>query len=560
MLSHHDIRKVSLAALSLILLSAPVHDAQARNKPCKRIKHANDQVLRESKLFDLQKNTVSNVEFYTTNRGIFGLNIDQNAGGIFWPRGSNNQYGFGGGVWFGAYKHVASVFNKLALISYNPNSGNSWMVPGRVADGDRMQTTAVSTQQYGVYFSTDYNTEGTVVDGSERANWPIWYTKPDETPGINGYAGDFIADPDQRSITVYPGGPVMLSGEDIVSVYKDTDMKYYEGDQAKIQQRGYPLRTEIVQTLYTWGTGDLKDVVILQYEITNHSVHDTLRECWFAPAMDFDIGTVPNTQAGASNDRVRYYEEEPSLDLAVQWTGTDQGEAGKGFGYVGMSFLSSPAVDEIGFLRTNKLLYPRSEQLGLTTFRNWVIENDPTDDGSRYDFMALRVRDGDNGPGDKRFLMATGPFNLLPGQKAKVAVAMLFARGSKGGECDGSSDDLAGLVELTRTARQKYEQELSSGIVGVREQGENGAMLSINSVYPNPASSLSHVEFSLGAAAEVIIDVVDVTGRIALSHRQPLPAGTHSMDIRASDLQPGVYTCRVSAHGVVKSAIISVVR
>ncbi len=558
MLSHHDIRGLSLAALSLMFLSAPVYDALARNKPCKRTKYPEAEVLRQSRLFDVQKNTVSNVEFYTTNYGIFGQDIDKNLGGLFWPRGSRNQYGFGGGVWFGAIKRVDDAFNKLVTISYNPNSGNSWVVPGRIADGDRMKTTAVSTQQYGVYFSTDYNAEGTVTDGSERANWPIWYTRPDEVPGLNGYAGDYIADPGQRSISVHPKGPVMLSDEDIVSIYKDTDTRRYEEGEEKAVQRGYPLRTETVQSVYTWGTGDMKDVVFIQYEITNRS-QDTLRECWFAPAMDFDIN-MPGAQAGGDNDRVRYYSEDPSIDLAVQWTGTSRGETGEGFGYVGMTFLSSPAVDGEGYLRTDKFLYPRSEQLGLVTFRNWVIESDPRDDDSRYNFMSQAVLDGDNGEGDKRFLMATGPFHMLPGQKAKIAVAIVFAHGSKGGESDGTSEDLVGVAELTRKAREKYEQELSSGIVGVREQFSSEEILAIGRVYPNPASTLSHVEFSLGLSSDVVVDVVDVTGRVALSRRQVLPAGTHVVNVRAGDLQPGVYTCRVSAQGVVKNTAISVIR
>jgi hypothetical protein len=32
------------------------------------------------------------------------INVSQGVGGGYWPRGSQNQYIFGGGVWFGAKK------------------------------------------------------------------------------------------------------------------------------------------------------------------------------------------------------------------------------------------------------------------------------------------------------------------------------------------------------------------------------------------------------------------------------------------------------------------------
>ncbi len=559
MFSHHMYRPLCLSALAATLLLAPAHSAEAQDKWNKNTKHTGEQVLRQSALLDVQKNTVSNVEFYTTNYGIFGLNVPNNAGGLFWPRGSKNQYGFCGGVWFGAKKQVDGEERKMVLLTINPNSGNSWVVPGRIADGYNMLATEAAKQNYGVYFSTDYNDDGTIADGSNQANWPIWCTLPEEAPGTNGCAGYLVPDPGQRSLAVYPKGPSMLSDEDIVSMYKDTDLKYYDMGEEKAAQRGYPLRTEIVQTMYTWGTGDMKDVVLMQYDIVNRS-QETLRDCWFAPAMDFDIGAVPNTQAAASNDRVRYYHEDPLLDMAVQWTDHNMGEAGKKFGYVGMSFAVSPAISPQGFLRGDQLKYERSDQLGLVTFRNWTMENDPFDDGSRYDFISSAALNGDNGPGDKRFLMATGPFHLLPGQTVKVVVALLFAPGSKGGDADGSTEDMAGLAELARKARLKYEEDFPAGVVGVREQAASEGVLSVHSVYPNPASALSHMEFTLGTAADAAVDIVDITGRVVLSHRRQLPAGTHVADIRAGDLQPGVYTCRVSANGVVQSTLFTVVR
>jgi hypothetical protein len=106
-------------------------------------------------VFDLQKNTVSNLEFYTTNYGIFALNTALNQGSGIWPRGSQNHYIFGGGVWFAAKKKRPGTdqFRNYVTVTYNPNSGASWMVPGRIADGDLVDNEAA--KKYRVYFSTD---------------------------------------------------------------------------------------------------------------------------------------------------------------------------------------------------------------------------------------------------------------------------------------------------------------------------------------------------------------------------------------------------------------------
>ena len=48
--------------------------------------------------FRRQTNTLSNIDFYFTNKGVL-FNDDQVAG-LHWPRGSSNAYVFGGGLWF----------------------------------------------------------------------------------------------------------------------------------------------------------------------------------------------------------------------------------------------------------------------------------------------------------------------------------------------------------------------------------------------------------------------------------------------------------------------------
>lgn len=507
--------QLALAAATVSLLGTGVDAHAGTNPKNSGKKRPQEEVLRTGNLLDLQQNTVSNIRFYTTNYGIFGLNVDANAGGGFWPRSSANQYIFGGGVWFAALKRVENDnFNKLVAISYNPNSGQSWFVPGRVADGDEILTDADKIQKYRTYFSTDFGGDGTPLNKQDGPNWPIWDAGADtDTLKSERYLGTYVDNVDERSVASHPKGPAYISEEDIFSTFKDTDLRYYEGGEVQAKKRGYPMRLDIEHTTYSWGFGQYRNFMFLAYTIINRS-SDTLRDAWMAPAMDMDIARAPNTQAGASNDRVRYYEEDPSLNLAIQWTDGNQGEAGQGFGYIGFDFLESPIVNEnkriekdrdltpveldslskfIDFAKlhydsllaenaigeADLLMHRRLRALtdrqlaaidgtlrrpGLKTFRNWVIENDPTDDGGRYDFMTLGVKEGDNGPGDKRFLMATGPFDMYPGDTARVVVGLIMARTASGGDATGSVEDARELVRTDKFAQRVYDDNFRTPV------------------------------------------------------------------------------------------------
>jgi hypothetical protein len=500
-------------------------------------KGSGDEPLRTyNQLFDLQQNTVSNIQFYTTNYGIFGLNVAQNRGGGYWPRGSNNQYIFGGGLWIGAVKpRPDGQLKKYVEVTYNPNNGRSWMVPGRITDGDSKDVSDI--KKYRTYFSTDFRKgDGTPLNPDDGPNWPIWDTSPTDSLKYNRYYGYYVDDVNQRSNSVYPKGPAFISGEDIFATYKDTDLNEFDGGAGLRKSQGYPLRLQFEQMIYSWGFGDYKDFIFLKYDIINFS-KDTLKEVWLGSVMDIDIVRAPNYTGGAGNDRARFYNEDSTLNLAVQWTNTDQGEKGFGFGYLGFDFLESPAViksdrsdvtyevqgsdttyriteymcfdkqivkvpvydstgtiidyrdsvaclredvvkkwvslhkktdtgmavintvefDITGYIRKDKRVYANDEQLGLKTFRNWHISDDKNDDDERYNFMSSGVRDGDFGPGDRRLMMATGPFNMVPGDTARLVVALICASTAVREDADGSTEDLAELVRKDKFAQQVYD-------------------------------------------------------------------------------------------------------
>ena len=431
----------------------------------KRADKSGESVQRAPRgVFDLQRNVVSNIDLQTTNYGIVGFDVLNNVGGTFWPRGRRNQYIFAGGAWFGTRKRPpgSDSLRKRVMITYNPNSGTSWMVPGTIEDGEAVNTTsALGINKYRTYFSTDFSSnEGVDFQNPTFPRWPLWDTSPTDTIRYNNYYGDYVSDPAARFKANYNKGPAFISEEDIFCTYKDTDLDYYEGGITKRKAEGFPLGMQIEQIIYSWGFGDYADFMFLKYLFIHPKKYgDTLFDCWMAAVQDVDIALQTNSSAGAQNDRARYYTEDPALNLAVQWTNPDRGEAGQGFGYLGFNFLESPAIDAEKYLRKDKKQFALNEQLGLQTMRNWPITEDPIENEDRYNFISKTQKDGDNGPGDRRLMMATGPFHMRPGDSARIVVGIILAGTVSGGDATGTTEDMAELIRKVKFAQFVYDNQ-----------------------------------------------------------------------------------------------------
>lgn len=477
-------RSVALGTLLLFFMHSPAFPGIADKGTAKK---DGEEVQRKVYgVFDLQRNVVSNIDFYTTNYGIFGFNIKDQFGGTFWPRGSDNQYIFAGGAWFGALKRdkASNELRKRVMITYNPNSGQSWMVPGSIDDGEKLNQDGDAINKNRTYFSPDFNR----YDGIDFTNpsfplWPVWDSSPSDTLRVNNYYGFYINDVMQRDRTFFPKGPAFISGEDIFSVYKDTDLSWYEGGKARRESEGFPLGFQIEQMIYSWGFGDYADFVFLKYVFIHpQQFPDTLYACWMAAVQDVDIALRTNSGLGAGNDRAKYYDLADTLNLGIQWTDNTQGEGNRGFGYLGFNFLESPAVDADGFIRKDKKQFPVTEQLGLRTFKNWSIQEDALESEDRYNFMSTGNKDPDNGPGDRRMLMATGPFNMLPGDTARIVVGLILASTSSGKDATGTPEDTKEIQRKVEFAQFVYNNQF---------RAPEPPNLSVIKGYPAPGSIYS---------------------------------------------------------------------
>ena len=193
-----------------------------------------------------------------------------------------------------------------------------------------------------------------------------------------------------------------------------------------------------------------------------------------------------------------------------------------------MSLLETPAIDKNGFIRQDKKIFLPEEEIGLKTFKDWHIEEDIPSDIARYNCMASFIHDSDNYVGNKRIMLATGPFNMLPGDVARVAITYAFAMPAKGGEADSTTEDLTGFkqsvskggnISLQATdssligkiikAKQMYYQS----ITGIKDNNTISSGLTINSIYPNPSSQFAIINYCLPVAGNVRLSLINQLGQ-----------------------------------------------
>jgi hypothetical protein len=94
--------------------------------------------------------------------------------------------------------------------------------------------------------------------------------------------------------------------------------------------------------------------------------------------------------------------------------------------------------------------------------------------------------------------------------------------------------------------------------LGVNEKSD---MINEVSVYPNPSASETNLTFNLSKAADVVISVIDVTGRnVADVMNGKIQAGSFKTSINTSQLAEGIYYISITTNGVVSRKTLNVIR
>ncbi|MGA2298028.1 MAG: T9SS type A sorting domain-containing protein [FCB group bacterium] len=544
-----------------------------RNKSDKN----DDRIQRVIPYKETRNSTKSNILFKVKNTGInFYDNFKTNGhGGCLWPRGTQNSYIFGQGICFAAKKNFGGDINKLVTMSYNPHVGvplttkpGEGLVPGRIEDGSSGNSNYAN--KYQVYLSTDYNSiTGAPLDTNNTTlDWPLW---KDKTGDLNKF-GIYVYNETERDALQYHNGPAFVSDEDIHCDFKDTDVDHYNlgnpDDNASI---GFPMGIQYEETIYSWGTGDHKDMLMIYYKLINTST-DALTDCWIAPVIDPDLmDNTQNDSTQTSNDVSKYYSPDTTLNLGVTWTGTDKGELGKGFGYLGISLLMTPAVNSNGILRRDKPIYDLTEQLGLKTFLLFSIDQDSaTIINNLYDNLYNNISSGlktlTSAPSDIRLLLSTGPFNMMPvsdanpgGDTARLILLINFAQTSKGGEADGTFEDMQKLVDGVKLARTFFYNDLLVKVIENENSLKN--KFGINELYPNPANDEVLIDFNTSSSGNISIDIYNLMGqKVKAFQPEYYDAGQNTGLLSLNNLTAGSYYIRLNWNGKVDTKMLTIIK
>ncbi len=500
-------------------------------------------------------------------------------------------------------------------VGFNPNSGTGWYTEGEASQVGLTTTTdgADPNAKYISYDSPRYDPiTGDFIPGSSSVvpapfySWPLWDTSSSNALGHDFYFGDYVSDVNMRNAASIQSAdpqlgiigktpkPAIISQEDILNLYTDADSA---NDPEFVPGTGYPLGIDIQEEIYTWGYGSYRDMVFVRYKVKNSS-NDTLYDSWIAPAVAPELG---NPVGGAGNDANSYvtdslvnaladslmvsqlsepYRTNPSLlNMAVQWRNFIQPPNGEQYGWFGISFVESPVVDSNGYIIPNddsttlhgygpNSLFQRNQE-GLVTCRDWIILDDPSTSDLRYDFVSNGEKDTwNNVYQDQRLLIATGPFNLLPGQSAEATVALTFAHVS-----DTSYKQNFGalllLAELEHEVFGEVDSTKSGGLssyfvnnfqVTPPSSVKSGATINgitMDEPYPNPFSTnctISYQNSVAGAASAIVTDVLGRTMQnISLGE---VSAGEHTLTIGGSNLPAGNYHVLITVGSASSSQMI----
>jgi hypothetical protein len=354
-----------------------------------------------TKIFDLRWVQANQMNMPLTNYSQFGQTVSGDAG-FYWPSGfSNETYIYGAGLWVGGLVRNAvdpTRFDTQVTCGYDPSGGAVEFTAGLIPNDD-----VLTNPTEKVYFSTD-------------AIWPL---------------KDFS------------GVDSILSALDTYGTYNDYDTSRHMTTDNK------PLKISVLQQTYSW-TGSLKeDIIFFVYNVVLDPSVDTLHNAFLSVVADNDIG---NEAAPAANDLCGF---DIGRNMGFQWQ--DDPESGWAHipGTIAFKFLQGPksnGVDTVHYFTNSMTGQPDSiviqpdDTLGMTAFKVFAMignAGDPDDKYERYQVMSgynyqtlnpnnveesFNPYDKDDfGPHDKRFVESSGPFNLVPGDTAKIIFAILMA-------------------------------------------------------------------------------------------------------------------------------------
>ncbi len=315
---------------------------------------------------------------------------------------------------------------------------------------------------------------------------------------------------------------------------------------AHTESGGRKMKVEIHTTYYAYAADHdsaLKYTVFADQYIINRS-DETYHDVYTGHFLDFDLGFFLDD----------YLHSDTTLESAVCYNGRAiDGQGGEGqygefppaqsftclnyemkgfiyfFSWDAPVFMQDPQtdLDYYNFLRSNwkngiHLTYG-GDGYGGEIPVNHIFTGDPVSGTGWTELESLA------GPGDRRGLVSSGPYDFTPGDTIHLEFAFVFAR-------DYNGNNLSSVALLKDRIRQVREFYINSP--GIKDHDLTGIPVEI---YPNPCHSELFVKYRDHSSGIVSAFIYDNTGKLV---RQAEFSGYDLNKIDVRNLAPGFYLVR----------------
>ena len=353
--------------------------------------------------------TAGNLHVNITNHGLIGSQYSTtlpyaNAPSAQWPAGTGDEYLFGAGLWIGA-----RIDGETVVTTGQPER--------ELRPDDDLRST--------IYEAWDRTVTRPYPDDRPRGNRP-----PDPLPD-DDRDGRIDEDPLNGHDDDHDG----LVDEDF-GQFGNQMMVCTMHDDLPLVQEIYPAHTPlgvtVVQRAAAWSAEEYRDIVALDFEITNTSARN-LQDVYLGFYVDCDIqnrrdgSTQPDDLTGFFDGAVRDAQSVYHR-LQVGWMKDSSRDPLPGV--LGVVFLDH---DTDFRNRTAPHLARVSTYQSFATNASVFQDGEPLSDETRYALMASRGNDRDaheDRPADYKFLVSSGPFDEIePGQTLHYRVALVIGAG-----------------------------------------------------------------------------------------------------------------------------------
>jgi hypothetical protein len=397
---------IFLLIVFAFVISGTMHGAEKKGSRLQKITVKGDAVV-----FD-----VNNISTYIRNNGSFNRNPTTGNSGFEWRKGTGNTAIYASGLWLGG------------LINHQPH---------------------VAIAEYSYEF--DAGPMGTGIDPTSDRYRIYKIRKGDNASNSADYRDWPVADGAPVDAN---GNPLIIGDMTIWCVFNDNNAALH------VNQNTPPVGVEVQLTAFAFNRSDaLGNAIYYRWKIINKGGHnvDSMYVCVWA---DPDLGDSGDDYDGCDT----------TLGLGYTYNGgAHDGVYGDAPPATGFDFLQGPLVPSSGDTAKfpNGRIVPNAKFLKMTSYLKY--SNDQTDFGNpntgqeTYNYFRTFTRSGlviydenavppkptkfmfsgdpnlDAGPtndietgdpGDRRFMMSSGPFTMAPGDTQEIVAGNFIAQGS----------------------------------------------------------------------------------------------------------------------------------